>query len=341
MSSALVVIDVQNHFAVEKAAVLPKKIVQHIKKSPYDHVLFTLYRNDPSSNFHKILKYKVATESPAIDIHPLLAPFSNKDNTFEKLTYSAFKIQQFKKFLEDNAITDLYLCGINIDGCVLATAYEAFDLGYNVKILEDLSSVASFRQDYEDSAKTIIARNLKRKPPKTAYDSITWKKQYRYSPIKNIEDMYNAISYIHMACNELCKRNLGEYLPNLGNLVIFCHYEDEYKFLKDKLKELTLWDKNIDNKYYLLKSPISIVSNDEIPDTTIKYLYIRQPDPWRPQVGDLDVYMEPEKYHKLKEELARSESKLGIRVFPRDDLDMIELYDPDVDVLAYIRPEKL
>jgi len=49
---------------------------------------------------------------------------------------------------------------------VLATAYEAFDLGYKMRILEDLSSVASERQDYEDSAKVIIARNLKRKVAK-------------------------------------------------------------------------------------------------------------------------------------------------------------------------------
>ncbi len=166
MKSALVVIDVQNHFAVEKAADLPKKIAKHIRQKKYDHVLFTLFRNDPGSNFHKILKWEKATSKPAIDIHPELAPFSNSKNTFEKLTYSAFKIPAFVDYLKRNNITQLYICGINIDGCVLATAYEAFDLGYDVKILEDLSSVASFRQDYEDSAKTIIARNLKKKTPK-------------------------------------------------------------------------------------------------------------------------------------------------------------------------------
>jgi nicotinamidase-related amidase len=167
MSNALVVIDVQKHFAVERAADLPQKIAKHIDKSPYDYVLFTLFRNDPSSNFHKILKYKKVMSSPATDIHAILAKYLNKDNTFEKLTYSAFKAQKFKRFLEDNAVTDLYICGINIDGCVLATAYEAFDLGYNIKVLEDLSSVASPRQDYEDSAKIIIARNLKENAPKT------------------------------------------------------------------------------------------------------------------------------------------------------------------------------
>jgi nicotinamidase-related amidase len=166
MKSALVIIDVQNHFAVEKAADLPAKIVNHLQHTTYDYVLFTLFRNDPSSNFHKILHWDKATQKPAINIHPALEPYGNTENTFEKTTYSAFKAYKFLDFLKKHTISTLYLCGINIDGCVLATAYEAFDLGYNVKILEDLSSVASFRQDYEDSAKTIITRNLKKKTPK-------------------------------------------------------------------------------------------------------------------------------------------------------------------------------
>ena len=166
MSNALVVIDVQNHFAVEKAADLPEKIADHIRKSNYDHVLFTLFRNDQSSNFHKILHWHKAMKRPGIDLHPALESFSSTDNTFEKLTYSAFKVPAFTNYLKQHKIVSLDICGINIDGCVLATAYEAFDLGYDMKIIEELSSVASFRQDYEDSAKVIIARNLKRKLPK-------------------------------------------------------------------------------------------------------------------------------------------------------------------------------
>jgi nicotinamidase-related amidase len=166
MKNALVVIDVQNHFAVEKAANLPEKIHQHIKSNKYDFVIFTKFLNLPSSNFHKILGYKKVTGPPATDIHPALIGLTNKNNTFEKVTYSAFKDSAFVNFLNKHKIKELFLCGINIDGCVLATAYEAFDLGYKVKIIEELSSVASFRDDYEDSAKVIIARNLKRKLPK-------------------------------------------------------------------------------------------------------------------------------------------------------------------------------
>ncbi len=160
------VIDVQNHFAVEKASDLPAKIAHYIDKSNYDHVVFTTFRNDPESNFHKILEFKKSIGPPATDLHPVLLPYTNKQNVFVKLTYSAFKASAFEKYIKKNQITELDICGINIDGCVLATAYEAFDLGFKVKILEDLSSVASFRDDYEAAAKTIITRNLKKKLPK-------------------------------------------------------------------------------------------------------------------------------------------------------------------------------
>src|SRR3989304_9141497 len=116
MSRALAVIDVQNHFAVEKAADLPQKIAKHIKNSDYEHIIFTLFRNDPSSNFHKILHWQKATKKPDIDLHPVLLPYSNNINTFEKLTYSAFKSPGFAKYIKDNKITELEICGINIDG---------------------------------------------------------------------------------------------------------------------------------------------------------------------------------------------------------------------------------
>jgi len=160
---ALIVIDVQNFFAVEKAADLPSKIAEHLKKTNYDFVLFTKSRWDPLSNFNKILHWKGPTESPAIDIHPELIPFAKPEMIFEKTTYSAFKSAELLNFLQKHTITDVTLCGINIDACVLSSAFEAFDLGFNIEVLEGLSSVSSFKDEYVDSAKVIIKRNLRRK----------------------------------------------------------------------------------------------------------------------------------------------------------------------------------
>ena len=163
MKTALIVIDVQNGFAVENAERLPKKIVKHLENENYNYVLFTQSINDPESNFHKILNWKKGVDGDFIEIHPLLRPYLTESNTFKKNSYSAFKSQDLVKFLQDKNVEKIFLCGINTDACVLASAFEAFDLGYNFDIIDELCSVSSFRQDYIDSANTIITRNLRRK----------------------------------------------------------------------------------------------------------------------------------------------------------------------------------
>lgn len=164
MSKALFVIDVQNYFAVERAIDLPIKIRHHIEDGGYDHVLFSQFINHPDSNFHKILKYTEVGESPAIDLHKDIAELATPETTFVKHTYSFFKAPGVMEYLKEHDVTDIDICGISLDACVLATAYDGFDLGYNIKVLDTLSSVSSVRSDYETSAKTIIGRNLVHRP---------------------------------------------------------------------------------------------------------------------------------------------------------------------------------
>lgn len=70
-------------------------------------------------------------------------------------------------------------------------------------------------------------------------------------------------------------------------------------------------------------------------------MYIRRPDPYRHQTGDIDFYLAQEEYKKLKQEMLDGKQADGARVFERPDLDMIELYNPDVDVLAYVSTEEM
>ncbi len=166
-------------------------------------------------------------------------------------------------------------------------------------------------------------------------------KLYRFSPIKSKEELIEAIKHTHFECYKLCKQSFGEYLPNAGNLGIFCHYEDEYEFLTGLRKEMTEASDNVNQKYFRLHEPIVIPAEDDVPETTYTYLYIRKPDPYRSQVGDVDFYLEPEKYNELKQEMLNGKQLKGARVFDRPDLDMIELCDPDSDALGYVSTEKM
>ncbi|HMS31395.1 MAG TPA: hypothetical protein PJ984_03290 [Candidatus Saccharibacteria bacterium] len=161
-------------------------------------------------------------------------------------------------------------------------------------------------------------------------------KLYRFSPIQSRERLIEAIKYVHFACHNLCKQSFGRYLPNAGNMGVFCHYDDEYTRLVEIRNQIARPSDDPNQKYFELYEPIVIPALDDIPETTYTHLYIRKPDIYRAQVGDVDFYLEQNEYHTLKSELASGKQIPGARIFPRNDLDMIELYNPEVDALGYV-----
>jgi len=166
-------------------------------------------------------------------------------------------------------------------------------------------------------------------------------KLYRFSPIQDEAQMMKAIKYIHFACHTLCIQSMGMYLPVAGNIGVFCHYDDEYTFLTKLQAELTDKSSSVYGKYFRLHKPIVIPAKNDIPKTTYSYLYIRKPDPNKHQVGDIDFYLEQEKYTELKQSLLDGKIIKGARnLANRPDLDLIELYDPDIDALGYIGNKK-
>lgn len=130
-------------------------------------------------------------------------------------------------------------------------------------------------------------------------------------------------------------------MPVAGNVGVFCHFENEFLLLKQLQAELTDTNNSVYGKYFLLHAPIVIPARNDIPGATYRYLYIRQPDPDKPQVGDIDFFLEPDKYAALKQSLLNGNEINGARVLPsRPDLDLIELYNPDSDVLGFIGDKK-
>ncbi len=166
-------------------------------------------------------------------------------------------------------------------------------------------------------------------------------KLYQFSPIQDKAQMMEAIKHIHFACHMLCKQSMGRFLPVASNLGVFCHYDDEFVFLKKLQSELTDLSTSVYSKYFKLHEPIFIPAKGDIPKTTYSYLYIRKPDANKPQVGDMDFYLEPDKYGQLKQSLLDGKVIKGARVLPnRPDLDLIELYNSDIDVLGFIGDKK-
>ena len=68
---------------------------------------------------------------------------------FEKNTYSIFKNSQFVHFLKNKSVVQVFLTGVCLEGCILASAFDGFDLGYNVKVIKDLCSSAYGQEAFE------------------------------------------------------------------------------------------------------------------------------------------------------------------------------------------------
>ena len=155
--NAVIIIDVQNGFVRGRTKLLPNKIKTYLEKNKFDYILFTKFINDRGSNFFKLLHWKKMLLGSETEICEELSDYVKKDNVFIKNNYSIFKIKKLTHYLRKNKIKSLYLCGVDLEACVLASAFEAFDRGYNVKVVSELSASNSGKY-FHDAALKIIKR---------------------------------------------------------------------------------------------------------------------------------------------------------------------------------------
>ena len=155
----LLIVDLQKGFIKEECKDLPGKIREHILATNYTHILFSAFINHANSNFVKLLNWTKLFGPPETDIVSDLQEFVVPHCMFTKSTYSIFKSREFNRYLENEHIQQLDVCGIESDGCVLATAYDGFDLGYEITILRELMRSTGALNDATES---IIKRNIDR-----------------------------------------------------------------------------------------------------------------------------------------------------------------------------------
>jgi len=160
--NALLVIDVQKYYINEHTKNIPRKIEDFIKQNNFDFILFTKFVNHKNSNMYKVFNWSKMMSSLDTDICDNLIQFVQKDKVFQKDTYSVFKTEQFRDFLKNNNIGELTLCGLDADACILATAYDGFDLGYKIHVLDELTG-CHVGEEFRKYGLEIINKNLQKK----------------------------------------------------------------------------------------------------------------------------------------------------------------------------------
>lgn len=156
MSSCLFVIDVQNGFINHNTSHVIGRIQQLIERNIFDHVLFTRFVNSKDGPFVKYLNWDRFFEDHEIDIVKDLKIFAN--NVFDKKVYTSINDETIA-FLKQKNISKAFVCGIDTECCVLATALDLFQINIKPMVLAYYAA-SKAGQEVHDAALTVLKRMI-------------------------------------------------------------------------------------------------------------------------------------------------------------------------------------
>lgn len=150
----LLIIDLQNEFINNNTKNAINDIQKLINSKKFDNILFTRFINNKNNPTYNKLNWKGCLDEESRNI----CIDTDKYDVMDKETYTAYN-DSLKKYLKDNNIENIYLCGIDIECCVLITALNLFENNYNVFVLKDyVYSVNG--ESRKNNALEILKRNI-------------------------------------------------------------------------------------------------------------------------------------------------------------------------------------
>ena len=195
MSSALIIIDIQNDFCSGGALAVKdgETIIEHVNlaQGDFDTIILTQdWHPEEHSSFasnHNIEAYSsmemdygsqvlwpdhCIQGSGGAQIHRNLN--TNKCGLILRKGCNP-KIDSYSAFFENDRITptglegylikkeikDIYLCGLAFDYCVFYSALDGIRLGFDVFIFQDLTKAIDLNNSYETAKKTMIEKGIK------------------------------------------------------------------------------------------------------------------------------------------------------------------------------------
>ncbi|MBF6163005.1 cysteine hydrolase [Nocardia cyriacigeorgica] len=162
--AALLVVDVQNGFVNEFSAHVVPVIADVATRwtATGRPTVFTRYWNYAGSPWERLIGWKALYGPPETDIVAELTDLSGGPSAhmLDKRVYTALTDQGIN-LLRELEVTDLVICGIATDACVLKTALDAFEHGYTPWVLRDAVASNATRHraaEIHDSALLHISR---------------------------------------------------------------------------------------------------------------------------------------------------------------------------------------
>lgn len=142
-SAVLVIVDAQNGFIREHSAPVIPVICDLVGRweQAGGSVVFTRYINYPGSPFERMIHWTdMQAGATSTDIaRPLQSYADRADAVIDKNGYTLFNAEG-AVLVRDRGWTDLYVCGIATESCVLKTAVDAFERDLTPWLIRDASA---------------------------------------------------------------------------------------------------------------------------------------------------------------------------------------------------------
>lgn len=164
----LIVVDVQNGFIktqehVEKA----NQIVTLVESGNFDKIIATKFTNYTGSRYEKYFNWSDLKTSDETDLYGKLK--ADADAVFHKTTYNCVDddfVELLTELNDYDDVEEVYICGLDTDACVLATAIGLFDHLIAPIVLEDYCLSTGGEQYHKAGLKCLertISKSLIRK----------------------------------------------------------------------------------------------------------------------------------------------------------------------------------
>ena len=154
MKKLLLVIDFQEAFINHNTINAKNDIPKLVRSGKFNEILFTRFINSKENPVYKKLNWQGCMDEESRNI----CMNTNDYNVVDKDTYSAFS-ESIREYIKDKKIEEIYLCGIDVECCVLATALNLFENNYNVYVLKDYVYCLK-GEKRKNNALDILARNI-------------------------------------------------------------------------------------------------------------------------------------------------------------------------------------
>ncbi|KAJ6833649.1 nicotinamidase 2-like [Iris pallida] len=147
-TAALLVIDMQNHFAAVAEHILPSLLTTiSLCRSRQIPVIFTRHRHRSPADYAMLGEWwpgdLILDGTPASLLLPGLGVVDGADRVVEKSTYSAFYGTGLEEMLRGMGVEEVIVTGVMTNLCCETTAREAFVRGFRVFFSTDATATAN------------------------------------------------------------------------------------------------------------------------------------------------------------------------------------------------------